>query len=126
MAREYRRRYSGVYVFNLVDSAFVLTPCCSMRVNSFTNCCTMQCECGINFCAWCFETGARGDDFHWHQKVCAINPSPGANYANTVKMRIALRNCWLARQLQQMITQNKLPIQMVVEPQAEEALPVYA
>ena len=33
---------TAVYVFNLVDSAFVLTPCCSMRVNSFTNCCTMQ------------------------------------------------------------------------------------
>ena len=115
----------AVLLFDLEETSFVLTPCCSMRVNSFKNCCTMKCECGINFCAWCFLKGERGDDFHWHQRVCEVNPSSGAQYANTVKLRIALQNCWRVRQLQQLVTLNKLPIQMV-EPQAGEALPVYA
>ena len=115
----------AVLLFDLEETSFVLTPCCSMRVNSFTNCSSIHCECGLTFCAWCFTVGNYGVDFHPHQNSCAVNPSPGAQYANTEKLRIALQNCWRVRQLQQMVTLNKLPIQMV-EPQAEEALPVYA
>ena len=100
----------AVFLFDLEETSFVLTPCCSMRVNSFTNCSTIDCECGLEFCAWCFMVGKRGEDFHPHQNICAVNPSPGAQYANTAKLRIALQNCWRVRQLQQMINKTNKQI----------------